>query len=67
MMNRIWLWALVSILLNGVIFSLVIFIGDLIRHVTGPWYVYVGEGLFFGVVMTLFYYLKWKKTRKNKE
>lgn len=58
---------MLSILLNGLIFSLVIFIGDLVRHVTGPWYVYVGEGLFFGVWMTLLYYFKWKKTRKNKQ
>lgn len=66
-MKTIWLWAFKSILLNGIIFAIVMFIGDRVRHITGPWYVYVGEGLFFGVVMTLFYYLKWKKTRKNKE
>jgi len=57
-MKTIWLWAFKSILLNGIIFAIVMFIGDRVRHITGPWYVYVGEGLFFGVVTTVFSYFK---------
>ena len=64
-MKKIWIWALVSLLLNGVIFALMMFIGDRLRHITGPWYVYVGEGLFFGVVMTLVYYFKEIRKRKK--
>ena len=63
-MKKTWLWVLMSILLDGVIFALVMFIGDRVRHVIGPWYVYVGEGLFFGVVMTVFSYFKEIKKKK---
>jgi hypothetical protein len=55
-----------SVLFNGAIFALVMFIGDRVRHIIGPWYVYVGEGVFFGVVMTVFSYFKEKKKRRNR-
>jgi len=63
-MKTIWLWAFISILLNGIIFALVMFVGDRVRHVIGPWYLYVGEGFFFGVVVTVFSYLRERKKKR---
>ena len=63
-MKKTWLWALLSVLIDGVIFALMIFIGDAVRHIKGPWYVYVLMGLSFGVVMTIVNYLIKKKKSK---
>ena len=65
-MKKTWLWALLSVLIDGAIFALMMFIGDAVRHIKGPWYVYVLEGLFFGIVMTLFHYLRDKKNQNRK-
>jgi hypothetical protein len=63
-MKKTWLWALLSVLIDGAIFALMIFIGDTVRHIKGPWYVYVLEGLAFGIVMTFTRFLIDKKKSK---
>ena len=64
-MKKTLIWALVSILLYGVVFALLVLLGDVLFHINrGPWYVYIFEGALFGVVMTGINYFIEKRKQK---
>ena len=64
-MKKTLIWALVSILLYGVVFALLVLLGDVLFHINrGPWYVYIFEGALFGIVMTGFNYFIEKRKKK---